>query len=140
MKATVRNAYLSEMKVAKTAYHDGRYKAAFSHLERAHILGQRYFTAHWITHWWMLKTGFRQKDGREVIGQILRLIAVTPGYLSGWVPKGNPGGASISALKPVPYPEDLGDLLKDYSVARDVMWRIVFWGIAGLVLWGLLGS
>lgn len=113
MKPSLKYAFQHEMTVAKTAYNIMDDQTAFSHLERAHILGQRFFVPHFITHWWMLKIGFRQKDFREIFGQILRLFAVVPGFLFGWVPIGNTGGANVSAIKPMPIPEDLEKILKE---------------------------
>lgn len=138
MKQEVRTAFSREMAIAKAAFAVADYTTAFHHLERAHILGQRYFLTHWTTHWWMLRTGLRRKDGREIRGQVMRLVAVVPGYLFGWIPKGNPGGANVSALRPMPIPEDLRPLLKDYSVARDVLGRVAVFAAAALLVLGVL--
>ncbi len=127
MKADIREAFDKEMKAAKVAYSIGETDTALLHLERAHILGQRYFLPHWRSHWWMLKVGRQRQDREEVSGQIVRLIAVIPGFLFGWVPKGNTGGANVSAVKPMSAPDDLKPLLADYNVWRDVVMRMIFW-------------
>lgn len=134
MKTALRSAIAYEMKRASDAEAAGDDQQAFAHLERAHILGQRYFLTHMHTHLRMLRLARRRRDRREVRGQVLRLIAVTPGYLSGWVPKGNPGGANVSALKPMPYPDDLAPLLTNYSVWRDVGVRFGLATLAAIVL------
>ncbi|MEP3076774.1 DUF3703 domain-containing protein [Maricaulis sp.] len=125
MKRTLKAAWRAEMSLARAACAARDDAEAFRHLERAHILGQRYFLTHWATHWWMLKLGLRRADRREIRGQIVRLVAVIPGYVFGWVPKGNTGGADVSAIKPMPIPADLEALLQHYSVTRDVTVRIL---------------
>lgn len=125
------------MTEAKNAYVAGDPTGAFRSLERAHILGQRHFVAHMATHWWMLRTAIRQGNAAEARGQVLRMIAVVPGFLFGWVPKGNTGGANVSALEPMAIPPDLAQLLEGSSVGRDVGWRIGFWAIVALGLWAI---
>ncbi|MEP4165396.1 DUF3703 domain-containing protein [Maricaulis sp.] len=132
MNRCLKTALAEEMGNARAAYAARDDEVALCHFERAHILSQRYFAAHWVTHWWMLKLGIRRADRREIHGQMLRLIAVIPGYISGWVPKGNTGGADVSAIKPMPVPEDLEALLQDYSVTRDVAVRLLLAVLAAL--------
>lgn len=106
MHPSLTTAYSHEMAVAKTLFTEKKYTACFQHLERAHILGQRYYVPHVVSHWWMLKLGWKQNDSKEVIGQIVRSIASVASLL-GWVPIGNTGGSNISALKSLPIPTDL---------------------------------
>lgn len=134
MKRDIETAFRREMRAAKEAYADKSWKVSFRHLERAHILGQRYFITHIVTHWWMLKVALCRADGREIRGQLLRMIAVFPGYLFGWVPKGNTGGADVSALKPMPIPDDLAPLLRDYHVWVDVLGRLILWTVVGIIV------
>ncbi len=140
MNPTVRTAYQSSLASALAAEQRGDLESAFSDLERAHILGQRYLVPHIVTHLRMLRIGWKRRDRREVVGQVLRLVATVPGFLSGWVPKGNPGGANVSALKPVPVPPELQPLLADFSVARDVAKRVVVYAIAAAVMLGVLAT
>jgi hypothetical protein len=127
MNPNIKTVFNAEMIAAKFAYADGDFQKAFVNLERAHILGQRYFVKHGITHWWMLKVGLKRQDWREVLGQVTRLFAVIPGYALGWVPKGNTGGANVSPVKPMPVPNDLSAMLEGYNVWRDVRQRVVIW-------------
>ncbi len=127
MTPPLKAAFQDEMYAARQAYDEARFDLAFAHLERAHILGQQFFTAHWRSHWGMLKVAFKRNDQHEIMGQIVRLIAVIPGFLFGWVPKGNTGGANVSATRPMPVPDDLSGLLADYDVWRDVRRRAIFW-------------
>lgn len=112
MNVNLKTTFEREMSAMREAYAARNFDASFHHLERAHILGQRHFVPHLWTHWWMLKIGTRRKDIREIFGQCLRLAAVFPASLFGWVPVGNTGGANVSALKPMPIPDDLEDLLR----------------------------
>ena len=135
MNSKIKHAFKAEMHAAKHAYRDGDYQTAFGYLERAHILGQRYFITHWVTHWWMLKVALRELDFKELQGQIIRLLAVPVGYGTGWVPKGNTGGADVSAVKPMAIPEDLSDALSGYSVTFDVIKRILLFASIASIYW-----
>lgn len=137
MKAALRIAIAQEMESAGAAEASGDFQRAIGHLERAHVLGQRYFLVHMHTHLCMLRVALRRQDTRELQGQAIRLLAVIPGYITGWIPKGNTGGANVSALKPMPIPTDLVPLLRGYSVWRDVGVRFIFVILAASVysLW-----
>ena len=87
------------------------------HLERAHVLSQPMAFAHVRTHVAMLGYGLRHHDGREVIGQLVRLVVAAPGTWTGRYPVGNTGGANVSALKPMPIPDDLQAVLNGPVVA-----------------------
>jgi hypothetical protein len=130
MNPEVKAAYRSALRDAQHARQEGQLAVTFAALERAHILGQRYFWSHAWTHVLMLRVGLQRRDRREVLGQIVRLLATVPGYLTGWVPKGNTGGANVSALRPMALPPDLADLLLDYRVSRDVLHRAALLAIA----------
>jgi hypothetical protein len=81
------------------------------HLERAHVLSQPMAVPHVRTHVAMLGYGLRRRDRHEIIGQLVRLIVAAPGTWTRRYPVGNTGGASVSALKPMPIPEDLRAVL-----------------------------
>lgn len=120
MKPVVKAAYQAALEQAHAATTP---EAAFAALERAHILGQRDLFAHFETHILMLQWARAQKDGREIKGQVLRLLAVLPGFVTGWVPVGNPGGSNVSALAPVPLSPDLKALLGEIRIGRDIAAR-----------------
>ena len=107
MTPKLRTAFDIELGLSRAAYHAADLDIAFYHLERAHILGQRHVIPHLQTHVAMLWIGWRRRDAREIFGQMLRLLGVTPGAIFKKVPIGNTGGANVSALKPMPIPEDL---------------------------------
>lgn len=85
--------------------------AELRHLERAHILGQRYFREHLRSHLWMLAWAWRQGDWAEGRAQLLR-IPGSLGSLLGLYPLGNPGSRRVGALTPQALPEDLQALLE----------------------------
>eukprot|EP00919_Chromeraceae_sp_WS-2016_P041046 GHVR01097959.1.p1 GENE.GHVR01097959.1~~GHVR01097959.1.p1 ORF type:complete len:118 (+),score=5.10 GHVR01097959.1:136-489(+) len=115
MSPHLTRAFDRELSLSRQAMAHGQRDVAFTHLERAHILGQRHFYPHLLTHWKMLNWGLCQRQPQEVLGQILRLFAVIPGSLFGWVPTGNTGGANISAFKTLPLPEDLQAILDRHN-------------------------
>ena len=86
---------------------NGNLLEAWSHLERAHVIGQAYPFEHTLVHWKMLKFGFRIKNIEEIIGQIPRLIVGGVKSFVGKIPVGNTGGANVPALKPMPIEEDI---------------------------------
>ena len=76
---------------------------------------------HVRTHVSMLGYGIRHRDRREIIGQLVRLVVAAPGTWTGRYPVGNTGGANVSALRPMPIPDDLKVLLEDVPAAVEVV-------------------
>ncbi|MDH5348761.1 MAG: DUF3703 domain-containing protein [Nitrospira sp.] len=114
MHPKLRHAYQAEMTAAVDRYNTGNFQPAFTHLERAHILGQSFPIAHTRAHWWMLKVGWKRQDVIEVFGQIPRIIGAL--LLSTlWVPLGNTGGARVPPFRSMPISEDLRSLLEKYG-------------------------
>lgn len=105
-----RRAFDQEAESARTGLANGDLDVAFRHLERAHVLGQPWPGPHSWTHWMMLQVGWRRRDGREVRGQLVRLMAGGLLSLLGWLPVGNTGGANVPATKPMLIPDDLAAL------------------------------
>jgi hypothetical protein len=110
-RAQLRRAWSEERAAAVTARRLGDRQGEWHHLERAHILSQPMTVPHLRTHGAMLAAALRRHDRREVVGQLLRLVVAAPGSLSGRYPVGNTGGADVSALRPMPIPEDLRSVL-----------------------------
>jgi hypothetical protein len=113
MGVTLRRAIESEFRSASALFQVERYGEAFRHLERAHVLGQRYVRPHTRAHWWMLRVGWRRRDRRELVGQIVRLLVAPLASALGVLPLGNTGGADAPATKPMPVPAELQTLLDD---------------------------
>lgn len=111
MRRFPREAWENELRTTRERQAAGGLSAAFHHLERAHILGQRSTRAHVRVHWEMLRIGRLRGDRREVIGQIFRLIAAAL-FSRIWVPEGNTGGANVNAFRTMPISPDLLRLLK----------------------------
>lgn len=107
MHPILKQAFVDEMAKAKNLYKESKYTESFSHLERAHVLGQRFVFPHTYNHWWMLKVGIRKKDKREIIGQLVRLSVAGIGSLLGRAPMGNTGGANIGIMQVLPIQGDL---------------------------------
>ncbi len=76
-------------------------ETAWLDLEAAHVVGQLQLGPHWQTHRLMLGLALRTRDLPEAAGQLLRLALVPLGHLSGRLPLGNPGRATVSAFEPM---------------------------------------
>jgi hypothetical protein len=109
--ASVRAAWKDEMARATTAREAGDDASEWDHLERAHILSQPFTGAHTRTHLAMLRFAVRHRDRREILGQIARTIVAGPGSAMRRYPLGNTGGADVSAVQPMPIPDDLQAIL-----------------------------
>jgi hypothetical protein len=109
---TLRDAWAVERAAARAARGTGDMAAEWRHLERAHILSQPMAIPHVRTHLAMLGYGIRKRDGREIGGQLLRLVVAAPGTWTRRYPVGNTGGANVSAVLPMPIPDDLRVILE----------------------------
>jgi hypothetical protein len=106
-RTALRAAWQQERDAASRARTAGDRGEEWRRLERAHILSQPLAGPHLRTHCLMLTAAARSRDGREVLGQLLRIALAVPGSLSGRYPVGNTGGADVSAFVPMAVPEDL---------------------------------
>lgn len=112
MKAIVREHFNTELNRAKSAISAQDFDAAWIALQRAHILGQRDAIAHTLTHWTMLKLAWKQRDFREVRGQIMPVLIAAPltllygqfRYLRG-------GKANVNDSEHMSIPEDIRQIL-----------------------------
>ena len=99
-----RSLYHHEMTAART---EPEAAVRWTHLERAHILSQADPWLHTRNHMAMLVLAVRQRDRREALGQIVRIVLAAPGSLSGRYPEGNTGRASVPLFQAMPVPDDL---------------------------------
>ncbi len=83
------------------------------------MLSQPLAAAHVRTHLAMLGYGIRRRDRREIVGQLARLVVAAPGTWTGRYPVGNTGGANVSALQPMPIPDDLLSVLSGSAIVSD---------------------
>ena len=90
-----------------------RWRAA----ERAHILSQPWPSAHTGTHAVMLRLALRDRDVREILGQLVRLAVTAPGSATGKYPDGNTGRTRAGLTTPMPVPDDLAALLSGAGIA-----------------------
>lgn len=104
-------AWRTERDLARAARAAGDAAGEWRHLERAHILSQPSIRLHVATHLAMLAAALRQRNRVEVVGQLVRLLLAAPGSATGKYPRGNTGGANVSAFRPMAVPEDLAAIL-----------------------------
>ncbi|WP_255474260.1 DUF3703 domain-containing protein [Pontibacter qinzhouensis] len=112
MPKTLRPFFRQELGSYREFLLKGDILEAWTHLERAHILGQPYPLEHTAVHFKMLLLGIQTRNAREIMGQIPRLLA---GGLKSWagaIPLGNTGGANVSAWRPMPIPNDLQAIIR----------------------------
>jgi Protein of unknown function (DUF3703) len=119
-RTELREGWAKERAEARAARQRSNFQDEWRHLERAHVLSQPMAVPHVRTHVAMLGYGVRRRDGREIIGQLVRLVVAAPGTWTGRYPVGNTGGANVNALKPMPIPDDLRMVLNDPVVGPAV--------------------
>ncbi|MBK5332522.1 MAG: DUF3703 domain-containing protein [Ilumatobacteraceae bacterium] len=106
-QCTLTQHWKAERDAARQARSIGNHAVEWVHLERAHILSQPMAVAHVRTHLVMLAFAIRRHDRREITGQLIRTIVAGPGSAMRRYPLGNTGGANVSAVAPMPIPDDL---------------------------------
>lgn len=113
MKAIVQKQFKAELCRAKIAIAEQDFETAWTALQRAHILGQTDAVSHTIAHWNMLKLAWKQRDFREVAGQLLPTLLATPlTLLFGRMRSLRGGKANINDLEKMAIPEDIQRTLK----------------------------
>jgi Protein of unknown function (DUF3703) len=116
MPQGLRSHYQLELEKYRNNLKQNDLALAWHHLERAHILGQPWAVEHSEVHWLMLRFGFKIKSGKEIRGQILRLVFGGVKSFVGQIPVGNTGGANVPPLLPMEIPDDLKYIL--YSAIK----------------------
>ena len=104
----VRALYAQEMAAARQSSHPA---VRWRHLERAHIMSQPHAWLHTANHIAMFVLAIRQRDRREALGQVVRIIVAAPGSLTGRFPEGNTGRVAAGLMTPMPLPVDLAAAL-----------------------------
>lgn len=112
MPKTLQPFYQKELMAAHDNLKSNNFQSCWHHLERAHIIGQKYPNEHTYVHWKMLQFGFKIKSIKEVIGQIPRLLLGGVKSFVGHIPVGNTGGANVPPLKPMEIPTDIKEMFK----------------------------
>lgn len=116
LPAKLRPYYEQELMAYTRTSSDGDLSSAWSHLERAHVIGQAYPWPHTYVHWKMLQFGFSIKSWKEVLGQIPRLLVGSVKSFVGKIPVGNTGGANIPPLKPLPIDPEIMEMFEKAGV------------------------
>ncbi|UYW01901.1 DUF3703 domain-containing protein [Flavobacterium agricola] len=104
--------YLLELDRYKNAFASQNYVLAWHHLERAHIIAQKYPYQHSYVHFRMLQFGFKLKNRKEVFGQIPRLLFGGIKSFVGKIPVGNPGGSNVPPLKAFPIDPEIQEIFR----------------------------
>jgi hypothetical protein len=109
MPATIKTAFDTQLQVAQS---NAPIEQRWTALERAHVLSQPWPVPHVRTHAAMVGLAARQRDTREIVGQIVRVLVAGPASAVGKYPAGNTGRARIPATLPMPIEDDLAQLLE----------------------------
>jgi len=107
--------YKNELKKVRDNLQLNDFQKAWHHLERAHIIAQKYPYEHTFVHWKMLQFGIKIKSTKEIIGQIPRLLVGGVKSFVGQIPVGNTGGANVPPLKVMEIPDDIKEILNSNS-------------------------
>lgn len=100
-----------EMIRAYIAQKKGAPAAAFWHLENAHVLGQESTYWHVKVHYLMLQWAIKQRDIKEISGQVVRLIGAALLTAIEGVPIGNTGGSNVNTLKVMPISAEHAEII-----------------------------
>jgi Protein of unknown function (DUF3703) len=106
-------AFDNEIALAKEFIARGDLATAFTHLERAHVIGQAFVVPHARSHWLMLKVELQRRQPMAAFGQVLRIALGVLGSAVGIVPVGNTGGSNISMFKRMPIAPELQSIIDD---------------------------
>ena len=111
MNTVQRSTFNNEIAQAKAFIASGNLAAGFSHLERAHVIGQEYVIPHITSHWLMFRVELRRRRLAAVLGQLIRIVLGALGSAVGAVPIGNTGGTNISMFKRMPIDTELQHII-----------------------------
>jgi hypothetical protein len=114
-KLDLANAFKSEIESALLSKRQGRKDLEWSHLERAHILGQFHALWHLRVHVLMIEYSVRYCNLKELLGQLPRIFLAMPGSITGLAPVGNTGGSDVGIFQAMEIPEDLRGYLEVQS-------------------------
>jgi Protein of unknown function (DUF3703) len=109
----VKEHFNVELSRAKVAIAKRDFETAWIALQRAHMLGQTDAIAHSIAHWHMLKLAWKQRDLRELAGQLMpTLLAIPLTILFGKIRALRGGKANVNDSEKMSIPEDIHQILE----------------------------
>ncbi len=108
----VKPAIEAELARAVLARAEGRPDREFTHLENAHVIGQKSTRWHVRVHGLMLVWAIRNRRPREVFGQVFRLVGAATKTAVGLVPEGNTGGANVSPFRAMPIKAEHAEIIR----------------------------
>lgn len=112
MTGEIRDRIDSNLVAAKESRARGDWSRCWQLLEDAHVLSQPWALPHTRVHSAMLVAGWRERDRREILGQVLRLLVGGPASAIGRYPTGNTGRARVPATQRMPVRDDLAEMLQ----------------------------
>ena len=113
MKAIIREYFETELCQAQTAIATKDFESAWTALQRAHILAQAYPLPHAVVHWRMLKLAWKQKNIKELEGQLIPTVFAIPlTLLFGRTRSLRGGRVNISNLERKSIPDDILQILE----------------------------
>ncbi len=112
MHTALKQAFENEIALARIAIEKQQWPQTQQHLERAHILGQRFVRPHVRSHWLMLRVALKRKTVVPALGQFIRLVLGALGSSVGVVPIGNTGSSDVGMFKRMPIDGELQKLLQ----------------------------
>ena len=108
-----------EMMRSYRAQKKGDVAATYRHLENAHVLEQESKYWHVKVHYLMLCWALKQRDFKEITGQLMRIIGAVCLTAIDGAPIGNTGGSNVHALKVMPISAEHAEIiLKTKSLSR----------------------
>ena len=102
----------AELAEARRANSAGQVEREFTHLERAHVLGQESTYWHVKVHLLMLLWALQNHSIREAFGQLFRIVGAATKTAVRMVPQGNTGGANVSPFRKMPIAPELDTLIQ----------------------------
>lgn len=111
MNTTHAKTLADEISRAKDLMKAGRHQAAMPHLQRAHVLGQRFVAPHVLVHWLMFRVAVARRQAGAAFGQLVRIVLGAIGSAVGVVPIGNTGGTDVNMFRKMPVPAELARVM-----------------------------
>jgi len=108
----VRTPLVTEIALARSLLQSGDHEHAMRHLERAHVLGQRFVGPHVLVHWLMFRVAVARRDAGAALGQLARIVLGAIGSAVGVLPIGNTGGSDVGMFRAMPIPPELARLIE----------------------------